>query len=234
MWAPVATPEHHQVAEQLPEPEVQVSPVGQGTQVEGLKFDGPTARRLIAERDSQEWPRMLRRSPGESDRDLLIRRLVNNLKSANDGECWECRKVYGFGYGVVRFNGQNISAHRAGYIAAHGSIPSNLLACHQCDNPRCCNPDHILMGTASDNAQDALDRNRIKGKPNGLTGQEKNRIRELLAEGYSGSSLARWYGVTPNFVCRLKGPSKDGSVYSRPGRPYPSQPHFVSGGVFSQ
>jgi hypothetical protein len=52
-------------------------------------------------------------------------------------------------------------AHRVAYELTHGSIPAGLVVRHKCDVPRCCNPDHLEIGTQPDNLQDARDRGRL-------------------------------------------------------------------------
>lgn len=44
-------------------------------------------------------------------------------------------------------------------------IPSGMMACHRCDNPPCVNPDHLFVGTAKDNTDDAMKKGRLKMPP---------------------------------------------------------------------
>jgi len=45
-------------------------------------------------------------------------------------------------------------AHRIAFLIAGGSIPEGVIVMHDCDNPPCCNPDHLLSGTYSKNSID--------------------------------------------------------------------------------
>lgn len=58
------------------------------------------------------------------------------------------------GYGVLYVRGKNLFAHRVSYEEHRGPIPPGLLVCHKCDNPPCINPDHLFVGTQSDNLTD--------------------------------------------------------------------------------
>jgi hypothetical protein len=66
------------------------------------------------------------------------------------------------GYGQIKVNYQNRKAHRVAWELAHGPIPDGLVVCHRCDNPPCCNVDHLFLGTHSDNTRDM----HAKGRAN--------------------------------------------------------------------
>lgn len=76
------------------------------------------------------------------------------------------------GYGVLWYKGKMERSHRVSYCESKG-IPlkaiRGLLVRHTCDNPRCINPDHLLIGTHQDNSTDMTTRSRqAKGEKQGL------------------------------------------------------------------
>lgn len=54
--------------------------------------------------------------------------------------------------------------HRMTWEARRGPIPEGMLVCHHCDNPACMNVDHLFVGTAKDNAQDAARKGRFRNQ----------------------------------------------------------------------
>lgn len=68
------------------------------------------------------------------------------------------------GYGILTTNGENILAHRLAYEFEHGKFDQEKQVLHHCDNPPCVNPDHLFLGTASDNMQDCARKGRIGGQ----------------------------------------------------------------------
>ena len=70
------------------------------------------------------------------------------------------------GYGVISHDGKQQYAHRVSFEFHIGKKPGELNVCHRCDVPSCVNPDHLFLGTQSDNVKDAYDKGRkiaVKG-----------------------------------------------------------------------
>ena len=74
--------------------------------------------------------------------------------------------TYGFMYPGKRADGKqrSILAHRFSYILHYGSIPEESRVLHKCDNRKCVNPEHLFLGTMSDNMKDMHSKNRHHGK----------------------------------------------------------------------
>lgn len=75
--------------------------------------------------------------------------------------CWNwigCKNQKG--YGRLNRKGIKYSAHRYSWLITFGEIPTELFVCHSCDNRLCVNPSHLWLGSAKDNKQDCLNKNR--------------------------------------------------------------------------
>ena len=82
------------------------------------------------------------------------------------------------GYGVFYpTKGHPIGAHRYVWILTHGFIPEKMQVCHHCDNPSCCNPDHLFLGTPSENTKDMVRKGRHSGViPEPTYGEARRRL----------------------------------------------------------
>jgi hypothetical protein len=129
----------------------------------------------------------------------------NSIPEPNSG-CWLWTgSVNNWGYGRGRARGlRERGAHRISFRAHRGPISPGLLVLHRCDTPSCVNPDHLFLGTTSDNSKDMVAKGRqarIGGESHRgakLTECAVRDIRAIAKSGrpYSVSELARQHGVS--------------------------------------
>lgn len=120
---------------------------------------------------TRNWPKQRycsKRCGGLAKRRPVLERILARIVKTDTG-CWEWtgRVLPGpRGYGSTKIvdrprNQREQLVHRLMWIETYGPIPDDLLVCHHCDNPPCCNPTHLFLGTKKDNAQDALKKGRL-------------------------------------------------------------------------
>ncbi len=83
------------------------------------------------------------------------------VKKSDSCWIWQGAKIKSdAGYGVIRVLGKNKLAHRLSYEINVGAIVGNLWVLHKCDTPSCVNPNHLFLGTRSDNIRDMYSKGR--------------------------------------------------------------------------
>jgi hypothetical protein len=88
-------------------------------------------------------------------------RFWDKVTKSDSEHCWPWTSVKdSAGYGLVNVKKKRLSASRIAWKLANGPIPEGLFVLHRCDNPPCCNPAHLFLGTKSDNTQDCLRKGR--------------------------------------------------------------------------
>lgn len=109
------------------------------------------------------------------------------------------------GYGEMYLEGRSRGTHVVAQILFNGGLPDGCIVLHRCDNPGCCNPDHVYAGTYLQNIADRRDRGRAPNgeKHHNVSITEKMAIAILAEPGYP-TAIAKKFGVTRNVVNLLK------------------------------
>lgn len=112
------------------------------------------------------------------------------------------------GYCYVRQNYKQVRAHRLIYEECFGEIPKGLLVRHKCDVRNCINPEHLELGTHTDNMQDSVIRGRkALGERSGMNkiSEEKARkIKVMLRDGKRTCDIVRALNVTAKIVSKIR------------------------------
>lgn len=131
----------------------------------------------------------------------------SKVKKGNPDECWNwtaCKNDQG--YGKFGYKGKTYKAHRIVFFLFNGKFPNNF-CCHSCDNPSCCNPNHLFDGTRKENQEDMSRKGRSpRGEKQGrskLTEKEVLQIRYWLKIGMPGTDIAFLKKVTPATICNI-------------------------------
>ena len=116
--------------------------------------------------------------------------------------CWEWPTTQTTGwYGRFVIDGVEHYAHRLAYEWTYGPVPEGMYVCHRCDNPPCINPDHLFLGTQTDNMRDMLAKGHagVWVHPERLVRGDKHPSRLYPERRPRGDAHhARAFGMQPN------------------------------------
>ncbi len=92
---------------------------------------------------------------------LALLKVLPNIK-VNESGCWVWQGYCNprWGYGHTAWRGRTWAVHRLMWTVMRGEIPAGKIVCHSCDNPPCCNPEHVWLGTDKENHIDKTRKGR--------------------------------------------------------------------------
>ena len=126
--------------------------------------------------------------------------------------CWLCTShaLSSRGYPFYHYQGVQRQLSRVMYVLhLHLSLEDikGKVIRHTCDNKKCINPDHLLLGTQRDNMNDMLERGRSnREERNGMSKLNKKAVREvklLLSKGVSQKEVAKRFNIDPSTVSNV-------------------------------
>lgn len=155
---------------------------------------------------------------------VLTERQRNNFeakidRSSNPKGCWVwIARLNHDGYGTFKFRDRSELSHRMSHRIHKGPIPDDTTrVLHSCDNPACCNPAHLRLGSQKENAADRESRGRGNHAVGDATGARRHpekrprgskhgkskldeiqvmEIKALLSSGRTPRKICSAYGVS--------------------------------------
>jgi len=167
-----------------------------------------TKRKISLANSGRIFSKEHRRKLSVSHTQDVNKRFWSKVNIKGPDECWEWTgPLNAKGYGSFSFPGHTCRASRMAWILTYGNISKNICVLHKCDNPACCNPAHLYLGTNQDNVDDKVRKGRqLKGEKVGtskLTEKQVLKISELYGKQYTLNQLATLFSVTNTTIWRI-------------------------------
>lgn len=127
----------------------------------------------------------------------------------SESECWSwmgARTNRGYGF-YAPLPGVLLKTHRVAYALQNGEIEDGLFVCHKCDNPSCCNPAHLFLGTPKDNTQDMISKgrgNRSYGELNPIAKLTKEQVRAIFQDPRTNREIASEYKIATSYASIIR------------------------------
>ena len=140
-------------------------------------------------------------------------RFWRNVRNGGADECWPWKLAplrHGYGTFTTKQPREYFRPSRFAWTTKNGPIPEGLNVLHSCDNPPCCNPNHLFLGTQLDNVKDMTAKGRRvdhMGEAHGrakLTNAEVTEIRRRARAGETVVSLASAFGMGTSTISAIK------------------------------
>jgi hypothetical protein len=151
------------------------------------------------------------RKPGELQASLRDRWQAKVSPEALSG-CWLWTgAVKELGYGVIGLGTRQqgvAKAHRVAWELHNGPIPAGMNVLHYCDMPGCVNPNHLFLGTLSDNAKDCVAKGRNfvpdnRGERASWGKLKLEDVAEIKTRKMTGRAYAEKFGVSKSAVFQI-------------------------------
>lgn len=133
-------------------------------------------------------------------------------KSGGAEACWHWTASYfpssarTLPYGrFVLYRLKSVLAHRVAFELSNGPIPPGLQVCHTCDNSKCCNPAHLVLGSHAQNMLDRKERGRTAcGERAGRAKLTEAQVVDIRRSTESYRALRERYGIADGTIHAIK------------------------------
>lgn len=132
---------------------------------------------------------------------VTVSRFWRMVRMGDSSECWAWTgQAAADGYGSFFYHGEMRRSHEMALSFSTGEMRHpDLVTCHSCDNPRCCNPSHLRFDTPGSNLKEAYDRGLRSGTdiPAWINDEKVRLMRERRALGARVCDLAADFKISP-------------------------------------
>jgi hypothetical protein len=112
------------------------------------------------------------------------------------------------GYGRMRLpvpEARTVNATHVAWMVYRGPIPDGVVLCHRCDTPQCVNPDHLFLGTLSENIMDSINKGRRwRGETAPRAKLTNADVLAIRASPGRVTDLAIQYGVSTGRISNIR------------------------------
>lgn len=137
-----------------------------------------------------------------------VERFWNFVDRKGPAKCWNwVGYILQSGYGQFAIKYKKARAHRVAFLLGTGKQPGRKLVCHRCDNPLCCNPKHLFLGTSADNSADMAMKGRAVrqlGVKHGHAKLTESQVRFIRKSKLPAPDLASRFGVSFSLICMIR------------------------------
>jgi hypothetical protein len=151
----------------------------------------------------------------------LERRLFNGVSVDPHTRCWNWKGAISRsdGRGKMTVRGKTLSTHRVAFEIYKDDIPAGKFVCHHCDNPLCCNPAHLFLGSHADNMNDMVSKGRslwadrrrkfhaqsvVRGERHYATKLTEVAVRSIKSDNRTVTAIAKDHCISPSAVSLIK------------------------------
>lgn len=149
-----------------------------------------------------------------------IARFWSKVDVLEPDDCWLWTGMQATGrkgertYGLLRFRYKNLIASQIAAFLSHGlPEPLDLFACHTCDNPQCCNGNHLFWGTTGDNLYDLGKKGKTgaqlhpeirRGERNGFSKITEETVIAIRGSEECNALLGRLYNLHRSTISQIR------------------------------
>lgn len=154
----------------------------------------------------------------ESDKSRFFSKISTTPTKGGCLEWLACKNKDG--YGLSKVGRETFLSHRVAYFIATGDNPGEFLIRHSCNNPPCCNTEHLSAGTHQDNVDDCVRAGRsakgdnhgscthpesvARGEGNGSAKLTESQVIAIRSDTRVQKDIALDYGIAQSLISYIK------------------------------